>query len=110
MTVVEPDRAPSTSPQSESEARPTTTTVHASWRGARRYEIGRPGGPAVAIDAAGETGLGPVDTMLGALASCSPQTTRSVSIGSPFIPLHYRADGAPLPMARMAECHIVQKS
>ena len=57
--------------QGETETRPTTTTVHASWRGARRYEIGRPGGPAVAIDAAGETGLGPVDTMLGALAACS---------------------------------------
>jgi putative redox protein len=51
--------------------RPTSTTVHASWRGARRYEIGRPGGPAVTIDAAGEAGLGPVDTMLGALAACS---------------------------------------
>jgi len=71
MTVVEPDRAPTATPPSETEARPTTTTVHASWRGARRYEIGRPGGPAVPIDAAGETGLGPVDTMLGALASCS---------------------------------------
>jgi len=71
MTVVEPDRAPSTSSHSETEPRPTTTTVHASWRGARRYEIGRPGGPVVAIDAAGETGLGPVDTMLGALAACS---------------------------------------
>jgi putative redox protein len=52
-------------------SRPTSTTVHASWRGARRYEIGRPGGPAVTIDAAGEAGLGPVDTMLGALAACS---------------------------------------
>jgi putative redox protein len=57
--------------QGETETRPTTTTVHASWRGDRRYEIGRPGGPAVAIDAAGQTGLGPVDTMLGALAACS---------------------------------------
>jgi len=71
MTVVEPDRVPLSPPQGEAEARPTTTTVHASWRGARRYDIGRPGGPAVAIDAAGETGLGPVDTMLGALAACS---------------------------------------
>ena len=69
MTVVQPDRAPAAN--GEAEARPTTTTVHASWRGARRYEIGRPGGPAVSIDAAGETGLGPVDTMLGALAACS---------------------------------------
>ena len=53
------------------ESRPTSTTVHATWRGDRRYEIGRPGGPAVTIDAAGEQGLGPVDTLLGALAACS---------------------------------------
>jgi putative redox protein len=52
-------------------ARPTSTTVHAAWRGDRRYEIGRPGGPSVTIDAAGQAGLGPVDTMLGALAACS---------------------------------------
>ena len=52
-------------------SRPTSTTVHATWRGDRRYEIGRPGGPAVIIDAAGREGLGPVDTMLGALAACS---------------------------------------
>ena len=53
------------------ESRPTSTTVYATWRGDRRYEIGRPGGPAVTIDAAGEQGLGPVDTLLGALAACS---------------------------------------
>jgi putative redox protein len=53
------------------EARPSSTTVHATWRGDRRYEIGRPGGPAVTIDAAGQHGLGPVDTMLGALAACA---------------------------------------
>jgi putative redox protein len=52
-------------------ARPTSTTVHAAWRGDRRYEIGRPGGPSVTIDAAGQAGRGPVDTMLGALAACS---------------------------------------
>jgi putative redox protein len=51
--------------------RPTSTTVHAAWRGDRRYEIGRPGGPSVTIDAAGKAGLGPVDTLLGALAACS---------------------------------------
>ena len=53
------------------DARPTSTTVHATWRGDRRYEIGRPGGPAVTIDGAGNEGLGPVDTMLGALAACA---------------------------------------
>jgi len=51
--------------------RPTSTTVHAKWRGGRRYEIGRPTGPAVTIDADGVAGLGPVDTMLGALAACT---------------------------------------
>jgi len=53
------------------EARPASTTVHATWLGERRYEIGRPGGPSVTIDAAGKAGLGPVDTMLGALAACT---------------------------------------
>jgi len=53
------------------DVRPTSTTVHATWRGDRRYEIGRPGGPAVTIDGAGNEGLGPVDTMLGALAACA---------------------------------------
>jgi putative redox protein len=70
MTVAETGRAPTPS-GGEPETRPTSTTVHASWRGERRYEIGRPGGPSVMIDAAGEAGLGPVDTMLGALAACS---------------------------------------
>lgn len=69
MTLAETERAPST--VDAGEARPTSTTVHASWLGERRYEIGRPGGPAVMIDAAGRDGLGPVDTLLGALAACS---------------------------------------
>ena len=57
--------------EEQSAVRPTSTTVHATWRGERRYEIGRPGGPSVVVDAAGREGLGPVDTMLGALAACS---------------------------------------
>ena len=70
MTVAETGRAP-TSPSDDRQVRPTTTTVHASWQGGRRYEIRRTAGPAITIDAAGEAGLGPVDTMLGALAACS---------------------------------------
>ena len=69
MTITESGSAPGA--PALGEARPTSTTVHATWRGDRRYEIGRPGGPAVTIDAAGEEGLGPVDTLLGALAACS---------------------------------------
>ena len=69
MTVTETGPVPGVPTSGES--RPTSTTVHATWRGERRYEIGRPGGPAITIDAAGQEGLGPVDTMLGALAACS---------------------------------------
>jgi len=69
MTTAERERGSDASQIGE--ARPTRTTVHAVWRGERRYEIGRPGGPAVTIDAAGQEGLGPVDTLLGALAACS---------------------------------------
>ena len=52
-------------------ASPPTTTVIATWTGGRRYDITRPGGPATRIDGSGETGTGPVDTLLGALAACS---------------------------------------
>jgi putative redox protein len=69
MTVSE--REPVPGAPASGESRPTSTTVHATWRGDRRYEIGRPGGPAITIDAAGQEGLGPVDTMLGALAACA---------------------------------------
>ncbi len=69
MTVTE--RGPVPGGASSADSRPTSTTVHATWRGERRYEIGRPGGPAITIDAAGQEGLGPVHTMLGALAACS---------------------------------------
>lgn len=49
----------------------TTSVVVATWRGGRRYDVARPGGPATTIDGAGEAGTGPVDTVLGALAACS---------------------------------------
>ena len=49
----------------------TSTTVVATWRGGRRYDVARPGGPATTIDGTGETGTGPVDTLLGALAACA---------------------------------------
>lgn len=69
MTAIE--NASATGSPEVGELRPTSTTVHAAWRGERRYEIGRPHGPWVTIDASGQDGLGPVDTMLGALAACS---------------------------------------
>ena len=70
MTIVDSDRS-ATSDAGSTHVRPTETTVYATWEGERRYEIGRPGGPSITIDGAARAGLGPVDTMLGALAACS---------------------------------------
>jgi putative redox protein len=40
------------------------------WAGGERFDAGRPGGPTLRIDGTGETGQGPVDSVLSALASC----------------------------------------
>jgi putative redox protein len=45
--------------------------VRVNWAGDHRFDAGRPGGPTMRIDADGETGPGPVDTLLNALASCT---------------------------------------
>ena len=44
--------------------------VRATWAGGQRFDTGRPGGPTARIDGTGETGQGPVDSVLSALASC----------------------------------------
>jgi putative redox protein len=48
---------------------PNRVTV--TWRGDERFDTGRPGGPVARIDGTGETGQGPVDALLSALATCS---------------------------------------
>ena len=45
--------------------------VHMTWAGGERFDAGRPGGPPLRIDVTGETGPGPVDTLISALASCA---------------------------------------
>jgi putative redox protein len=45
--------------------------VKVTWAGGERFDGGRPGGPTARIDGTGETGQGPVDTLLSALASCA---------------------------------------
>ena len=59
-------------------AGPTGTThpkpparVKVTWAGEERFDTGRPGGPTARIDGSGETGQGPVDALLSALASCA---------------------------------------
>jgi putative redox protein len=45
--------------------------IVAVWKSDQEFEVGKPGGPKALIDGHGKTGLGPVDTMLTALATCS---------------------------------------
>jgi putative redox protein len=45
--------------------------VIVTWRGDRRFDTGRPGGPVARIDGDGETGQSPVDALLSALATCA---------------------------------------
>jgi len=48
-----------------------TARVHAEWKGGRRFDTGRPGGPLARLDGEAETGQSPVDALLSALAACS---------------------------------------
>ncbi len=45
--------------------------IHLTWAGDLRFDAGRPGGVTHRIDVSGETGPGPVDTLLNALAACT---------------------------------------
>ena len=45
--------------------------VAVTWQGEHRFDAGRPGGPAVRIDASAQTGPSPVDALLIALGTCT---------------------------------------
>jgi putative redox protein len=45
--------------------------IVAVWKTDQEFEVGKPGGPKATIDGHGKTGMGPVDTLLTALATCS---------------------------------------
>lgn len=49
----------------------TAGDVFVSWRGGRQYEVSREGVPPITIDGNRTTGPGPVEALLGSLASCS---------------------------------------
>ena len=55
----------------ESAPRKPPSRVKVTWAGGERFDTGRPGGPTARIDGTGETGQGPVDTLVSALASCA---------------------------------------
>jgi len=60
-----------TNPTSPTPAPKPPNHVRVSWAGGRRFDAARPGGVAIRMDTTGETGPGPVDTLLGALAACT---------------------------------------
>src|SRR5687768_15062821 len=81
--------------------------VRTTWVGGERFDSGRPGGPTARIDGTGETGQGPVDALVSALASCAaidvvqilakrrtPVTTLTVDV------LGERVDGVPRRLRR----------
>lgn len=45
--------------------------VELNWAGGGRFDAGRVGRPPIRIDCSGETGPGPVDTLMSALAACT---------------------------------------
>ena len=44
--------------------------IRMEWDGDHRFDVGRPDGPRVRVDASATTGPSPVDLLVGALASC----------------------------------------
>ncbi len=50
---------------------PPDNTILAQWQGGHRFDVGREGGPVVRVDGDAATGPSPVDTLLGALATCA---------------------------------------
>ena len=65
-----------TSPTPDTSTPPAPSTAPANrifvqWHGDRRFDIARRGGPVARVDGDAVTGPSPVDTLLGALASCA---------------------------------------
>lgn len=52
--------------------------IDAHWVGGTRFDAGRPGRPTIRIDTKGETGPGPVDTLMSALAVCTSEDVLSI--------------------------------
>ena len=53
-----------------STAKPVST-IHLEWKGDRRFDTGRPGGPTLRLDGNAETGQSPVDALMSALTACT---------------------------------------
>ncbi|HKS06538.1 MAG TPA: OsmC family protein [Gemmatimonadaceae bacterium] len=55
---------------------PSRTEVR--WVGGNRFDAGRPDRPKIRIDGSAETGPGPVDTLMCALAACTSEDVLSI--------------------------------
>ena len=61
----------STDPQQEAAAKGRPSQVHLKWVSEHKFDVGRPGRPAVRFDGDGMAGPSPVDGLLASLASCT---------------------------------------
>jgi putative redox protein len=64
----------SPTPETEAATDPSTSPpnrIFVQWHGGRRFDFGRRGGSVVRVDGDAVTGPSPVDTLLGALATCA---------------------------------------
>jgi putative redox protein len=52
-------------------ATPHASPIQVEWAGGTRFDAGRPDGPKVRIDADAQTGPGPFDMLLAAIAACA---------------------------------------
>ncbi len=52
-------------------ATPHASPIQVEWAGGSRFDAGRPDGPKVRIDADAQTGPGPFDMLLAAIAACA---------------------------------------
>ena len=62
--------APQATPAGAARPPRKPNVVHVAWQGGHRFDAGRPGGPTLRLDGAGESGQSPVDAVLSGLASC----------------------------------------
>ena len=62
---------------SESKGKPPSR-VEVKWAGGNRFDGGRPGRPSIRIDGSSETGPGPVDVLMCALAACTAEDVISI--------------------------------
>jgi putative redox protein len=52
-------------------ATPHASPIQVEWAGGSQFDAGRPDGPKVRIDAAAQSGPGPFDMLLAAIAACA---------------------------------------